>query len=115
MRLGWSTLGQPCQKPPGAEKLASPPCTSLRRSTWSGPASSPVNYLTGPLLCWGCSLLALCGLTLEQQGLSCCLLSLRRSPLMTRRGIYSQSSAHYPSQPRHLQPRAHCRRSESHH
>lgn len=45
-------------------------------------SKSPVNYLTGPLLSWVCSLLALCGLTLEQQGLSCCLLSSCGSPLM---------------------------------
>lgn len=45
-------------------------------------SKSPVNDLTGPLLSWVCSLLAPRGLALEQQGLSCCLLSSCGSPLM---------------------------------
>lgn len=41
-------LGLP--EAPGTEELASLPSTNPRRSTWSGPASVLVNYLSGPSL-----------------------------------------------------------------
>lgn len=40
------------RRPSGTEELAGPPCTGLRRSVGSGPASSVAKYSAGPLLNW---------------------------------------------------------------
>lgn len=90
---GLVSTGRGCQKPRSQAGMGLPEATGHQgtgQSTLQEPqeepmvrtSKSPVKYLTGPLLSRVCALLALCGLTLEQQGLSCCLLSSCRSPLM---------------------------------
>lgn len=75
-----SQVGMPWRRPSGPEEVASLPGPSLGRSTCSGRANPAVNDSAVPWLSWARSLCMLCRMTPEQQGLPCCLLSLRKSP-----------------------------------